>query len=236
MLGLVGCASSFQPAAVAAPSPRLALAYAYFQNAQYRVALEESHKVLALQPEDAQALTLQGLIYGRLNEPALAQRSFTQAEKMAPLDADIAHNHGVFLCQQAQYPDAAQRFARALQQPLYSEKAKTLWVWGRCAQGAGEEARAQALWTQSLALTPNADAALALAGSLQAQSQPLQAAAVLQRINQTDAASAETLWQGIVLARQNAQSDAVQRYAAQLKQRFSTSSQWDAFQREVNHD
>ena len=232
---LVGCAGPAQQGGsvpLSSPlSPRLALAYAYYENGQYPIALDESRKVLAAQPEQAQAMALQGLVYARLNETALAQRSFQLAEQWAMQDADIAHNHGWFLCQQHQYGAAFERFARAMQQPFYGAKAKTLWVWGVCAQQSGDESAAQALWLQSLSRQPSAQAALALAHSFQQHHQLLRAASVLGQVNSTDAASPETLWLGLIWARKMGDTTAVQAYASQLQRQFPHSSQWQAFQR-----
>ncbi len=214
-------------------SPRLALAYAYFQNGQYRVALDESHKLLQIQPDEPQALGLQGLIYARLNEPALAQRSFLQADRSGPLDANIAHNHGLFLCEQGQFAAAFERFEQAVQQPLYGEKAKTLWVWGVCQQSSGDELTAQNLWLRSLRLEPSAPAALALAHSYERQQWPTRAQGVLAQFNASPAVTPETLWLGIQWARQSADEPSVKRYASQLHQRFPSSSQWHAYQREA---
>lgn len=235
---LSACALPVSPSAspTPTPSPRLALAYAYYQNGQYRVALDESRKVLESQADEPQALALQGLIFAKLNEPALAQRSFLRAEQGAAQDADIAHNYGLFLCEQGQYAAAFERFGRAVQQPLYADKAKTGWVWGVCAQKSGDESVAQSLWAQSLALKPSAEPALALARSYQQQKQTQRASEVLAAINSTNAASAETLWLGIQWARKNSEPETLKRYAAQLQKRFSSSSQWDAFQREAYDD
>jgi len=221
---------------VSPPTPRLALAYAYYQNGQYLVALEENRKVLNTQTDEPQALALQGLIYARLDEPTLAQRSFLRAQQAAPRDADIAHNHGLFLCEQGQFAAAFERFGHAVQQVLYADKAKTFWVWGVCAQKSGDEAAAQSLWGQSLLLKSSAEPALALARSYRQQQMPQRAGDVLAQFNGTLAATAETLWQGIQWARQQGDFDTVKRYAMQLKARFPVSSQWDAFAREAYDD
>jgi type IV pilus assembly protein PilF len=238
LASLFGCAVSMSPAAPHAPtlSPPLALAFAYFQNGQNRVALDESRKVLETQPDEPQALGLQGLIYARLNDPALAGRSFFRAEQGAAQDADLAHNHGLFLFEQNQFSAAFERFSCAVQQPLYAYKSKTFWVWGVCVQKSGNEVAAQSLWRQSLALKPSAEAALALALSYQQQSHTVRANEVLARINSTPAATPETLWLGIQWALKNANEASFKRYAVQLQMRFPTSSQWDAFQREAYDD
>jgi type IV pilus assembly protein PilF len=217
-------------------NPRLALASAYYQNGQFRVALEESQKVLDVSANDPQALALHGLIYMRLDAPALAQKSFLLAEKTAPVDADIAHNHAVFFFFQRLYKAAFERFETAMRQPLYREKAKTLWVWGVCADKSGDVESAQRLWIQSLSIQPAADSALALALSLKQHNQIERAALVLKNFNQSDVVSAQTLWLGAQLARQLSDADSLKSYAAILRQRFPNSPQWGAFQREAFDD
>jgi type IV pilus assembly protein PilF len=239
LLALTACALPSPPLSAPAartslsPSPRLALAYAYYQNGQYRVALDETHKLLRIQADDPQALGLQGLIYARLNEPALAQRSFLQADRSGPLEANIAHNHGLFLCEQGQFVAAFDRFDQAVQQALYVDKAKTLWVWGVCEQSSGDEIAAQNLWIRSLSLEPSAPAALALAKSYEKQNWPTRAQSVLAQFNTTAAVTPATLWLGIQWARKSADELSIKRYAAQLHQLFPSSSQWHAYQREA---
>jgi type IV pilus assembly protein PilF len=233
---LSGCTAPNPGFASNKVNPRLALASAYYQNGQFRVALEESQKVLDVSANDAQALALQGLIYMRLEAPALAQKSFLLAEKTAPLDADIANNHAVFLCGQRLYKAAFERFETAVSQPLYREKAKTLWVWGVCADKSGDVDAAQRLWFQSLSVQPAADPALALALSLRQRNQIERAAEVLKNFNQSEVVSAQTLWLGVQLARQLSDADSLKIFAAILRQRFPNSPQWDAFQREAFDD
>lgn len=233
---LSGCSAPTTHTVSHIAHPRLALATAYYQNGQYRVALDESQKVLGVLADHAQALGLQGLIYMRLGEPGLAQKSFLLAEKAAPLDADIAHNYAVFLCEQGQYKDSFERFESAASRPLYSEKAKTIWVWGVCSDKSGDVQSAQQLWTQSLTIKATAETALALVLSLKQQNQDTRAAVVLKNFNGSEAASAETLLLGIQWARQSSDGETSKRYTSILRQRFPNSTQWGALQREAFDD
>ena len=233
---LSGCSAPATHPVLQSAHPRLALATAYYQNGQYRVALEESQKVSGVLADHAQAFGLQGLIYMRLGEPVLAQKSFLLAEKAAPLDADIAHNHAVFLCEQGHYKDSFERFESAISRPLYAEKAKTMWVLGVCYDKSGDVQSAQQIWTQSLNIKATAETALALALSLKQQNQDSRAAAVLKNFNHLEAASAETLLLGVQLARQSSDSETSKRYASLLRLRFPNSSQWSALQREAFDD
>ena len=233
LAGLTACALPASPSVPSTPSPRLALASAYYPNGQYRFALDESRKVLEAQPNEPQALGPQGLIYARLKEPILAQSSFLRAEQLVGQDADLTLNHGSFLCEQGRYSAAFQRFGLAVNQPLYADKGKTWWVWGVCAQKSVDESAAQNTWVQSLSFKPGAEPALALARSYQQQKLTQRASEVLATINSTNAATAETLWLGIQWARKNGEFETLKRYALQLQKRFATSSQWDHFQREA---
>jgi type IV pilus assembly protein PilF len=217
-------------------TPRLALAAAYYENGQYRIALDEVQKILRIQPEAGPANALQGLIYVGLKEPSLAEQSFLRAEKQAPGDADIAHNHGLFLCEQNQYDRAFERFAMALRQPLYADKAKTYWVWGFCAQKSGDLAGAQDLWRQSLADQLSPAPAVALAQSYQSQKRNPQALLALREVNLSQVATAESLWLGVQLARKTNDALTLRHCATLLQTRFPASSQWDAFQREAFDD
>lgn len=233
---LSGCSVPATHTVLQTTHPRLALATAYYQNGQFRVALDESQKVLNVLTDHAQALGLQGLIYMRLGEPVLAQKSFLLAEKAAPLDPDIAHNHAVFLCEQGHYKDSFERFESAVSRPLYSDKAKTMWVWGVCSHQSGDVQSAQQIWMRSLNIKATAETALALALSLKQQNQDVRAAAVLKNFNDLEAASAETLLLGIQWARQSSDSETSKRYTSLLRQRFPNSSQWGALKREAFDD
>jgi len=233
---LYGCSAPTVNKVSQITHPRLALATAYYQNGQFRVALDESQKILDMLADHAQALGLQGLIYMRLGEPVLAQKSFLLAEKSAPLDADIAHNHAVFLCEQGHFKESFERFESAMSRPLYFEKAKTMWVWGVCSHKSGDDQSAQRLWTQSLTIKATAETALALALSLKQQNQDARAAAVLKNVNGLEAASAETLLLGIQWARQSSDSETSKRYMSILRQRFPNSTPWGVLQREAFDD
>jgi type IV pilus assembly protein PilF len=140
------------------------------------------------------------------------------------------------LCEQGHYKDSFERFESAMNRPLYAEKAKTMWVWGVCYDKSGDVQSAQQIWAQSLNTKATAETALALALSLTQQNQDSRAAAVLKNFNHLEAASAETLFLGVQLARQSSDSETLKRYRSLLRLRFPNSSQWGALQQEAFDD
>ena len=232
LFSLWACATNNTPVA----PPRLALASAYYNDGQWRVALEEVKKVLQDHPKHPVAVGLGGLIYAQLKEADLAAQRFAQAEQLAPSDPDIAHNHGWFLCEQRQYSAAYQRFEVAVQQRLYAEKAKTFWLWGGCALKAGDMPLARKQWFQSLNEQKDPSLARSWVNSLKQQGLPEEAQHALTQFNATPAASAETIWLGAQWAWQAGHQDVLKLHGQWLEQRFPQSTQWYAYQQGAFND
>jgi len=229
---LWSCATNTPPVA----PPRLALASAYYNDGQWRVALEEVNKVLQDHPQHPAALGLEALIYAQLKEPALAAQRFVLAEQSAPNDPDIAHNHGWFLCEQGLFPAAFQRFEVAVQQRLYADRAKTFWVWGGCAQKAGDMVLARHQWLQSMREQKDPALAWSWVNTLKQQGLREDAQQALTQFNSLPAATPETIWLGAQWASQSAHQDVLKLHGQWLAQRFPQSTQWSAYQRGAFND
>ena len=175
-LGLGGCAAnggasaSESTADLVTPSDepdarrrariRLELASNYFEMGQTAVALDEVKQSLAADSSYADAYNLRGLIYLRLNDFAQAEESFRRAQALRPGDSSLLHNFGWLLCQQKKYVEADQQFLRALTNPGYVARSKTLMARGLCQVGAGQYAEAE----QSLIKAYELDAANPVVG------------------------------------------------------------------------
>ena len=96
---------------------RVELAMGYLEQGKTSIALDEVKLALAADPDFADAYSLRGLIYMRLNEFSLAQDSFLKALSLRPRDPNILHNLGWLKCQQARYPEAMADFSAALADP-----------------------------------------------------------------------------------------------------------------------
>ena len=71
---------------------RLELALGYFENGQTAIALDELKQSMAADSNYAEAYSLRGLIYMRLNDFRLSEESFKRALTLNPRDSNIMHN------------------------------------------------------------------------------------------------------------------------------------------------
>lgn len=211
---------------------RLELAVAYFEQGQTNVALDELKQALAADPTYPDAYNMRGLIYMRLNENALAEESFRRAVALNPRDSDAQHNYGWLLCQQNRFPEAEQYFNQAVTNPQYVSQAKTFMALGLCQLKAGRKVEAE----KSLAHSYEMDSGNSITGYNLAQifyskREFARAQFYIRRINNSDAASAESLWLGIKTERQINNPDAVAQLGGQLKRRFPTSKEAGLYDR-----
>jgi type IV pilus assembly protein PilF len=211
---------------------RLELAAGYFQQGQTNVALEEIQQALAIEPNNADAYNLRGLVYMRLENPGLAEDSFRRAVAIDPRDADARHNYGWLLCQQKRYGDAVQQFTGALAVPGYTDRAKTLMTQGVCQLQAGQRAEAERTLLQAYELDAgNPVVGFNLASLLAQREEWSRAQFYIRRVNNSPSASAETLWLGIKIERRLNNREAVAQLGGQLQRRFPQSKEAIAFER-----
>ncbi|MDD5335756.1 MAG: type IV pilus biogenesis/stability protein PilW [Rhodoferax sp.] len=246
MAGLTGCASkggpgdsgseivtdSDEPEVHRRARIRLELAVGYFEQGQITIALDELKQALAADPSYAEAYSLRGLIYMRLNDFRFSEESFRKALELNPRDSNVMHNLGWLFCQQARYPEAQQLFSQALANPQYGERAKTLRAQGLCQVRAAQLAAGE----QSLLKSYEFDAgnpvtAYNLATLLFQRGDFVRAQFYVRRLNNSELANAESLWLGVKVERRLENRDAMQQLAAQLMKRFPKSREAAAYQR-----
>ncbi len=211
---------------------RLELAVGYFEQGQTTIALDELKQSLTADPGYSQAYSLRGLIYMRLNDYGVAEESFKKALVLNPDDANIVHNLGWLVCQQARYAQAQQYFSQALSNPRYSERAKTYRAQGLCQVRAGQRAEGEHSLLKSYELDAgNPVTAYNLASVLFQRGDFQRALFYVRRLNNSELANVESLWLGIKVERQLNNRDAMNQLAAQLTKRFPQSAQANAYQR-----
>lgn len=211
---------------------RLELASNYFENGQTAVALDEVKQALAADPTYADAFNLRGLIYMRLSDFAQADDSFRRALALRGGDPNLLHNYGWLLCQQQKYAEANQHFGRALANPAYTARSKTLMAQGLCQSGAGQFAEAE----QSLLKAYELDAAnpvvgYHLAALLLRRNELTRSQFYIRRLNNSQYANSESLWLGIKVERALGDSVAMKQLADQLRKRFPDSRELGAYER-----
>lgn len=212
---------------------RLELAAAYFAEGQYATALDEVKQALAVRPDAVPAHNLRGLIYAALGDVPRASESFERALALDPHDADSLHNYGYFRCQRAQWAEADALFERALAQPAYRQRARTLLVQGVCARQAGDLPRAQDLLQQAFDLDAGQPAsAMNLAEVLLRRGEPERARFYVKRVNdRAELRNAESLWLLARIEHRLGRTAEVATLGQQLRSRYPEARETAAFER-----
>lgn len=216
---------------------RLELAVGYFEEGRTAVALDEIKQALAHDPAHAPAYNLRGLVYMRMNEPRQAEESFRRALALEPRDPDTLHNAGWLACQLGRHDEAQRAFEQALSHPLYPARARTYMVQGLCHARAGREGEAE----RSLARAYELDAVNPVTGFNLAQllfrrGELPRAQFYIRRLNNSDAANAESLWLGIRVEQRLGDRVAMQQLADQLKKRYPQSRELAAYDKGIFHE
>ncbi len=211
---------------------RMQLAVGYFEQGQTTVALDEIKQALVTDPGFAEAFNLRGLIYMRLNDMRLADESFRRSMALNPKDANVLHNYGWMLCQQARYNEAVQAFSQAIANPTYGGRAKTWMTLGLCQVRAGQSLEAE----HSLGKSYELDAGNPITGYnlsllLFQRNELSRAQFYIRRLNNSELANVESLWLGIKVEQRLQNADAVQQLAGQLRKRYPQSRELTAFER-----
>ena len=211
---------------------RLELASGYFEQGQINVALDELKQALVLDPGFADAYNLRGLVYMRLNDVPLAEDSFRRALALNPKDADVAHNFGWLLCQQARYRESNQFFAQAIANPAYSGQAKSLMAQGVCQVRAGQQVEAEQSFLRSYQIDAgNPLTGYNLSSLLYERGELTRAQFYIRRLNNSELANAETLWLGMKIEQKLNNRDVVSQLGEQLKKRYGQSREAGAYGR-----
>jgi type IV pilus assembly protein PilF len=211
---------------------RMELAAGYFEHGQNTVALDEIKQALVADPNYADAYSLRGLVYMRLDDAGMAEDSFRRAIAINPRDPNVRHNYGWLLCQQNRYGDAAQQFNAALAVPSYTDRAKTLMTQGVCELKAGQRPEAERSLMQAYEIDAgNPVVGFNLASLLAQREEWSRAQFYIRRVNNSPSASAETLWLGIKIERRLNNREAVAQLGGQLQRRFPQSREAIAYER-----
>ena len=211
---------------------RLELASGYFEQGQTSVALDELKQALLLDPGYADAYNLRGLVYMRLNDIPLAEDSFRRALVLNPKDADVAHNFGWLMCQQARYRESNQFFAQAIANPAYSGQAKSLMAQGICQVRAGQRVEAEQSFLRSYQIDAgNPLTGYNLSSLLYERGELTRAQFYIRRLNNSELANAETLWLGMKIEQKLNNRDVVSQLGDQLKKRYGQSREAGAYGR-----
>lgn len=210
---------------------RMELAANYLQAGQAQIALDEVAQAVAIEPRNADALTLQGLILMGLRDYPAARASLQQSLNLQPNDPRTLHNAGWLECLEGRYAQGLAVLDRALAMPRYGEQAKTLMTKGMCQRQAGDLPAAEVTFFRAYELDAgNPLIAYHLADLLFLRKELDRARFYARRLNNGEYANAESLWLGIRVERAIGDTAAVRQLAEQLQRRYPDSKEWQRYE------
>ena len=202
------------------------LAAAYYERAQYKIALDELRKAIAADSGYGPAYNVYGLIYMDLAEDKLAEDNFRRAIELNPGDSNARTNFGWFLCTRGQYEAGQAQFAEALSNPLYAQPERAMTNAGLCAEKKGDLLLAEQNLLSALKLQPdNPNTILKLANLNLRQGRLMDARRLLDRHDERAPQSAESLWLGVRLERKLGDRSQEAAYGLQLRKNFPNSKE-----------
>ncbi|MCX8521044.1 MAG: type IV pilus biogenesis/stability protein PilW [Rhodoferax sp.] len=211
---------------------RLKLAVLYFQDGKNNFALDEVKQAILIDPGWFQPYWMRGLIQMQTGDFAPAEASFQKALEINPRSADVKHNYGILLCRLKRPTEASKWFEAAIADPAYGQRAKTWQELGNCQLANQQKDAAEASYMRALELDPNNQVtALSLARLLFERGDAAKAQLHVRRVNNSDRASAESLWLGIKIERSLGATQARSQLETQLRKRFAQSPEAIALER-----
>jgi type IV pilus assembly protein PilF len=208
------------------------LAAAYFERGNMKVALEELRLATSADSSYAPAYSLFGMVYMELRERNLAAQNFERALSLAPRDAEINHNYGLFLCYTERAPESIKYFMQAVNNPLYATPSRSYREAGLCTLRANNTKEAELYFERALRLEPDEPVSLLSLGQIRyKQGRMDDARRLVSRYNKLGEPSSESLWLALRIERKLGQRTAEQSYANQLRRRFPGSPEYQALQR-----
>jgi len=200
---------------------RVELASLYFGRGSMGPALEEANSAARLDPENAQAFNLLGLLHMERQEDALATANFDRALRLAANDPDINNNFGWFLCERGRPAESIKYFMTAVRSPRYANADRTWVNAGVCSRRQGNQTDARKFFEQALGVRATQPVALFnLAEMAFADGRVPESRLLLNQFMQAAPPTAEVLWLGVRVERAlgDRKSEAI--YAQQLRRLF----------------
>lgn len=204
----------------------VALAQGYLKQDKLEVAMEKVTKALEQDPGYANAHTVAGVLYERINQPAQAEQHYRRATQLQPKNGDVNNNYGTFLCRTGRLEEAAKYFVKALEDPFYKTRDVALTNAGACHLQANQVDAAERDFREALQSNQNnAEALIQLSRILFGKSDFLRARAFLQRFDSLGSATPDALLLGHSIELKLGNTREANEYARRLKAEFPDSDQ-----------
>lgn len=224
-----GCASQIEreggdPKKAAQFNAELGLRY--MVQGRDELAMEKLQRALKYNPDLAIAHHYIAELYRRLGKTEEADEHYRRALDLAPDDSTIKNNYGIFLCGDKRYDEGAKYLLKALENPVYSERAQGYENLGQCMHDKGDMKTAEKYFRTALQYNPRLPGSLlAMAEISLNEKNYISARAFLQRYEAVAQHNARSLWLGIQIERVLGNQDALSSYALSLKNNFPDAPQ-----------
>jgi type IV pilus assembly protein PilF len=196
----------------------------YYERGQMDVAIEELTEAVKLDPNNAKAYNVFGLVYAVLGENQKAEQSFQRALQLAPQDSEVRQNWGWYLCTHGRARESIPEFEAAVRNPLYRTPEVALLNAARCSASYGDVRVAESYFRRTLQVAPNNPAAAYGLAQLSYKSGRYDdARAWMRPVMQQQSPPAEVLYLGLCIERKLGDRQSELSYASQLRNRFPDS-------------
>jgi type IV pilus assembly protein PilF len=201
------------------------LAAGYYERGQMDIAIKELNDAVKLEPNNAKAYNIYGLVYTVLGENAKAEQNFHRALALAPHDSEARQNWGWYLCTHERVKESIPEFEQAVANPLYTTPEIPLINAGRCSAMIGDARAAEGFFQRALVVAPgNEPAAYGLALLAYRGARYDDARRWMKAIRQTNLPP-EALYLGMCVERRLGDRQAETSYTAQLRNRYPDSAE-----------
>ena len=210
----------------------LQLALAYYQQAQWQVALDEVARALRASPREPDALSMRGLIYMASGRQDLAGADFLEALRIVPEQPDYLNNYAWFLCRSGRAQESLSWFDRAVKRPDSRSPEKALNNAGTCSIAAGDRRAAKAYFLRAAAVqSGNVRSHAELAKLYFDDGDYPRARFHAERATAVTTPGVDALWLAIKVARKSDQPSTEAKLLAQLSHLYPDSAEYAAYQR-----
>jgi type IV pilus assembly protein PilF len=170
------------------------LGISYLRQGDYEEAVVKLEKSIQEEPKNEKAHRALRLAYEQVGDSKGAEKEYRTAVRQSPDDADALNQLASFLCLNGDKSEAQKLFDRALDIPLYQDRAMLYVNAGTCVKSS-DLVQAENYLRNALGLQPDYPDALFQMGEVAyARENYLQARAFIERYVAVSSSTADSLW------------------------------------------
>ena len=205
---------------------RTELASGYFEQRQFKIAVEELNNALALDNNYVPAWNLLGLSYAEIVDNLSADNEFNKGLSLSSNDPDLLHNYASYLCFNKKEKESVPYFIKATEDRFYQEAHKSFTWAGICSFKSGDIDKADEYLRKSIRLNPQNPTAFFWLSEVSVKRNDYdKAQSYLAEHFKNSDATAQNLWLGIRIARARNDRDTFSALSSQLLKRYPNSEE-----------